>query len=92
MKFKRSSFLVKLLILVLVIYAAVTLVSLQNQVKDKRAESAELRQSITSMEQENQRLEDAIDTIGTDVGIRRVASSKLGLEEPGVIEFRDVGR
>ena len=42
MKFKKSSLLVKLVILILLVYSTVTLVSLQNQLQDKKAEAAQL--------------------------------------------------
>ena len=38
MKFVRSSLLVKLVILIVVVYAVVTLVSLRSQIADKNAE------------------------------------------------------
>ena len=66
MRFKRSSLLTKVLILVLVVYATVTLVSLESQVAEKNAEAAELEHSIDAAKQENLRLEQAIETLDTD--------------------------
>lgn len=91
MRFKRSSLLTKLLILVLVVYATVTLVSLQNQVAEKNAEAEALESSIAATEQENQRLQQAIDALGTDEGVEEVARRKLGLVAEGEIVFYDVG-
>lgn len=91
MRFKRSSLLTKLLILVLVVYATVTLVSLQSQVTEKKAEAAKLESSIAATEQENQRLQQAIDALGTDEGVEEVARRKLGLVSEGEIVFYDVG-
>ncbi|MGN0980775.1 MAG: cell division protein FtsL [Candidatus Avoscillospira sp.] len=91
MRFKRSSLLTKLLILVLVVYATVTLVSLQSQVTEKNAEAAKLESSIAATEQENQRLQQAIDALGTDEGVEEVARRKLGLVSEGEIVFYDVG-
>ena len=91
MRFKRSSLLTKLLILVLVVYATVTLVSLQSQVTEKNAEAAKLESSIAATEQENQRLQQAIDALGTDEGVEDVARRKLGLVSEGEIVFYDVG-
>ena len=53
MKFVRSSLLVKLVILIVVVYAVVTLVSLRSQIADKNAEAAALTSSITAVEQKN---------------------------------------
>ena len=91
MRFKRSSLLTKLLILVLVVYATVTLVSLQSQVAEKNAEADALESSIAATEQENQRLQKAIDALGTDEGVEEVARRKLGLVSSGEILFIDVG-
>ena len=91
MRFKRASLLTKLLILVLVVYATVTLVSLQNQVAEKNAEAEALESSIAATEQENQRLQQAVDALGTDEGVEEVARRKLGLVAEGEIVFYDVG-
>lgn len=91
MRFKRSSLVTKLLILALAVYAIVTLVSLQNQVEEKNAEAAALESSIAAAQQENQRLQQAIDELGTDESVEEVARRKLGLVAEGEIVFYDVG-
>lgn len=91
MRFKRSSLVTKVLILVLVVYATVTLVSLQSQVTEKEAQAAALQDDITAAQQENLRLEQAINALGTDEGVEAVARQKLGLVAPGEILFYDVG-
>ena len=79
MKFVRSSLLVKLVILIVVVYAVVTLVSLRNQIADKNAEAAALTSSITAVEQKNGKLEEAIATADSDEGIEAIARDKLGM-------------
>lgn len=91
MRFKRSSMLTKLLILVLVVYAAVTLVSLQSQVTEKQAEAEALRQSIEAAKQENLRLEQAIDTLDTEEGVKNAAREKLGWVSQDELVFYDIG-
>ena len=91
MKFVRSSLLVKLVILILVVYATVTLVSLRSQVTQKNSEAAALTGSITAVEQENGRLQEAIDNLDTDAGIEDAAREKLGMVSEGEIIFKDVG-
>lgn len=91
MRFKRSSLVTKVLILVLVVYATVTLVSLQSQVIEKETQAAALQDDITAAQQENLRLEQAINALGTDEGVEAVARQKLGLVAPGEILFYDVG-
>ena len=91
MKFVKSSLLVKLIILILVVYATVTLVSLRKQITEKNEQEAILNSSIASTQQENNRLQDAIDALGTDAGVEAVARDKLGMVEEGDIIFYDVG-
>ena len=91
MRFKRSSLVTKVLILVLVVYATVPLVSLQSQVTEKETQAAALQDDITATQQENLRLEQAINALGTDEGVEAVARQKLGLVAPGEILFYDVG-
>jgi len=91
MRFKRSSLLTKILILVLVVYATVTLVSLQSQVTEKEAEAQALQSDITAAKQENLRLEQAIDALDTDEGVAAVAREKLGWVADGEIVFYDIG-
>lgn len=92
MKLKKSSLLIKLVILVVVAYATVTLVSLQSQIADKRAAADTLELSIATAQQENQRLQEAIDNIDTTEGVMEIAQNKLGLVMPNVTIIRDVGR
>ncbi len=92
MRFKKSSLLTKILILVMVVYAAVTLVSLQNQVTVREAEAARLETAIDAAKQENLRLEQAIANLDTDEGVEAVARQKLGLVTKGEIVFYDVGK
>lgn len=91
MRFKHSSLVTKILILVLVVYATVTLVSLQNQVTEKIAEAELLQSSIDAAKQENLRLQQAIDTLDTDEGVEAVARQKLGWVAKGEIVFYDMG-
>ena len=91
MKFVRASLLVNLVILIVVVYAVVTLVSLRNQIAEKNAEAAALTSSISAAEQKNGQLEEAIANADTDEGIMDIARDKLGLVTDGEIVFKDVG-
>ena len=73
------------------VYATVTLVSLRQQINEKSEQEAILNSSIASTRQENNRLQDSIDALGTDEGVAAVARDKLGMVEEGDIIFYDVG-
>ena len=91
MKFVKSSLLVKLVILILVVYATVTLVSLRKQITEKNEQEAILNSSIAATQQDNNRIQDSIDALGTDAGVEAVARDKLGMVDEGDIVFYDVG-
>lgn len=91
MKLVKSSLLVKLVILILVVYATVTLVSLRKQITEKNEQEAILNTSIAATQQENNRIQDSIDALGTDAGVEAVARDKLGMVDEGDIVFYDVG-
>ena len=91
MKLVKSSLLVKLVILILVVYATVTLVSLRKQITEKNEQEAILNSSIAATQQENNRIQDSIDALGTDAGVEAVARDKLGMVDDGDIVFYDVG-
>ena len=91
MKLVKSSLLVKLVILILVVYATVTLVSLRKQITEKNEQEAILNSSIAATQQENNRIQDSIDALGTDAGVEAVARDKLGRVDEGDIVFYDVG-
>lgn len=91
MKLVKSSLLVKLVVLILVVYATVTLVSLRKQITEKNEQEAILNSSIAATQQENNRIQDSIDALGTDAGVEAVARDKLGMVDEGDIVFYDVG-
>ena len=91
MKLVKSSLLVKLVILILVVYATVTLVSLRKQITEKNEQEAILNSSIAATQQENNRIQDSIDALGTEAGVEAVARDKLGMVDEGDIVFYDVG-
>ncbi len=92
MRFKRTSLLMKLLILALVVYSTFAIVTLQNKVMEKRAEAEILQSQIDTEKQGNFRLEQAIDNLDTQEGIEAVARQKLGMVSRGEIVFYDVGQ
>ncbi len=91
LKFKKSSLLVKLVILIVLVYATVTLVSLQNQVTQKKEESAALSEQVAQLQQDNNVLQESIDNLQTSAGIEAIARNNLGLVKDGEIVFYDNG-
>ena len=83
--------ILKIIMLVVVAYAAITLVCLRNQIAEKKAEAAALTTSITEAEQGNRRIIAKTEALATDEGVEDVARNQLGLVGAGEIVIRDVG-
>lgn len=90
-KFKKSSFITKLVIMILLVYTMVTLVYLQRQLSEKQREREILEAQITQVQQANAELSEDIAALGTEEGIEAVAREKLGLVSEGEITFFDIG-
>ena len=91
MKLRKSSLLTKIIILALIAYATITLISLNSQTTEVKAESAALREQITSVTEQNMQLQDQIANINTIAGVEEAARTKLGLKGDGEIVFYDIG-
>lgn len=91
MRFRKITFLLKLVILGLVVYGTFTLVAMQKQISEKQAEAAMLNAAITETEHENARLQEDIEVLATEEGVESIARSELGLVSPGEIVFKEVG-
>jgi len=90
-KFKKTSFITKLVIMILLVYAMVTLVYLQRQLSEKQHQREALEAQITQVQQANAELREDIAALGTEEGIEAVAREKLGLVSEGEITFFDIG-
>ena len=88
MRLKKTSFWVKLLLIVIV-YAVVTLVNLQDRVTAAQAEVAELEQQVLYAEQENALAAQELEDLGSEQSIRKIARTRLGMVEAGEIVFYD---
>lgn len=91
MRLRKSSMLTRLIILALAVYAIVTLLSLQTQISQQNEANVLLREEISATEQENQRLQQAIERVGSREGVEEVARNKLGFVTEGEIIFYNLG-
>ena len=91
MKLKKSSLLTKVIVLIVIVYATVTLVRLQSQTSQRRAEAAQIAAQVAELEQENADLQSSIDHLESEEGIIEVARDKLGMVSDGEIIFYDQG-
>ena len=76
MKLKRTGFLTKLVILVLLVYMATSLLNLLGQLKTVQAQRDTLEQQVASQQLDNQRLSDAIENSDDPDMLEQVARAK----------------
>ena len=88
--YRRSSNLVKCVVLATIVLCMVTLITLGIFTAKERQREEQLRKQAALMEEENQALRDKIQQIGTPQGLIRYALEELGLVDPDTIIFDSV--
>lgn len=88
--YRRSSLLLKLLVLVTILASTAALFALGGTIKSYQQQSQVLHSQAVSLQQENAELTQHIAELGTKDSIRRIAVEELGLMDPGA-EFFDPG-
>ena len=89
MKLKRAGMATKLLVLVLLAAVAIALLSTQAKLNAAQADRNALRRQIQEQQEANAVLQDGIDHSDDPEYLADIARSRLGLVEPGEIEFVD---
>lgn len=90
MKVKKSSLIIRVVIVALVLYAGVSLVNLKAQTKNAEERREELQQQVDTAVQENEELQYAIEHSTDPEIIEDVARNDIGLVKPGEKLFYDV--
>ena len=89
MKIKRAGMATKLLVLVLLAAVAIALLSTQAKLNAAQADREALTRRVQEQQEANAALQDGIDHSGDPEYLADIARSRLGLVEPGEIEFVD---
>ena len=89
MRLKKTSFWTKLLLVIVAVYAVVTLVNLQDRVTEANAQVAALEEQVLYAEQENALVEQELSELGSEKSIKKIARTRLGMVEAGEIVFYD---
>lgn len=80
--YRRSRTLTKVVVLVAVVLSMAALLTLHSAIRTTEDSAEDLRFQAAQLEQENSRLEQYINELGTVQGIIRIAQEKLGLIDP----------
>ena len=89
MTFKRAGFLTKIVVLVLLIYMAISLLDLRGKIQDVQAQRDDLARQVSDQRLANKKLEDAIANSDDPEMLEQVARDR-GYVEKDEIVFIDV--
>jgi len=83
MKTKKAGLLTKIVVSILLIYAAVTLLHVRGQIAGAESDVQSLTKQVQAQVQHNTELANAIENRDDPSYIKDIAQDKLGLVEPG---------
>ncbi|MCD7859717.1 MAG: cell division protein FtsL [Firmicutes bacterium] len=88
---RRGSRLVRAVLIAAVSLSVVAIVVLSISLRAALREQADLRQQAADLEEENSRLEEKIDALGSVDGVAQIAQDELGLVDPDTIIIETSG-
>lgn len=91
-KFKKAGLLTKLLILVMIVYAAYNIATVQANIAQARQSLTSLTQEVEDARQVNAQLTYEIEHKDDPETIEQIARAKLGLVKPGEKIFYDISQ
>ena len=88
---KKTSTLVGLVLTALTVYAILSLISVQEDLKDAMEQTEQLRAEIAAAHEENSSLEEKTQALESGEGMEELANRRLRLIRPDEIIFTDIG-
>lgn len=88
---KRTSTLVGIVLTALTVYAILSLISVQRNLKDAMELTAQLQADITAVQTENSGLEEKTQALENGEGTEELVKQRLRLIRPDEIIFTDIG-
>ncbi len=88
--YRRSSTLVKCVVLTAILLSSVTLVLLSSSIRQVNARTQENQEKAADLHRQNQGIQQDIDQLGTAESVRQLAQSLLGLVDPDTVFFEPV--
>lgn len=80
--FKRSSKLTKIVVLCAIVFSTVTLLTLRHYYLETQAQTEALRKQAAQLQQENEKLKEYINSLGSLDSVDRISQDELGLVDP----------
>ena len=87
---KRTSTLVGLVLTALTVYAILSLISVQKDLKDAMEQTAQLQAEIAAAQLENIELEEKTQALESGEGVEELANRRLRLIRPDEVIFTDI--
>ncbi len=89
MRLCKSSLITKLVILTVMLYAIVTIVTLQPKINALKAEKEALSEEVSGLQQSNLELQEDLAKLGTDASVTKIARERLNLVSDGEVIYID---
>lgn len=89
MKFKRSGFLSKVVVVILLVFIAITLLNVHSQIQNAQQQLEQYQAAVDEQQEVNAALEENIANSSDPDTILDVAKDKMGLLESGEVIFYD---
>ena len=87
---KKTSTLVGLVLTALTVYAILSLISVQEDLKDAMEQTAQLQAEIAAAQAENSDLEEKTQALESGEGVEELANRRLRLIRPDEVIFTDI--
>ena len=89
MRLCKSSLITKLVILTVMLYAIVTIVTLQPKINALKSEKEALSEEVSVLQQSNLELQEDLAKLGTDASVTKIARERLNLVSDGEVIYID---
>ncbi len=89
---RRSSLITKLIILAVMLFAIVTIVTLQPKISSLKAEGEALSEEISDLRHANRGAQNKLDSLGSDTSVIAAAREKLNFAFEDEIIYVDLSR
>ena len=83
--YRRSSTLLKVVVLVTIVLSIAAVLTLRSALIRYDRQQEDLRNQILDLEEENQKLKDRIEDLGSVQSIEQIAQDELGLVDPDTV-------
>ncbi len=87
---RKSSRITKYILLVLVVFAVVTVALVQPSIAEHKQRSEAAQEEIALLEQQNLELESLLAELGTDEAVRKIAAQRLNWVSDNEVVYRDI--